>query len=520
MPATGPAHARRVVVGETTSAAAALVGAGTGRAYVASHDDVLAGSVPFDGVDVVDIGSGTGLADVVTALRDRILAGGLTVWLEATRAGDVEALRHVDGAFAGLALSEIEHRDQAVFVRLAPASATTADSAATLDDLDTGAAGRIAVIANAPEAATVPKARSGKQHRPKATPPAIPASGPSRLRGLITLMVASGPVVLVCAAVVWLVSDSSRLRDGVVVALLCYLALCQIGAVVVVTLLNRRLPHLMAAAVPAPTHQSGTSGDLKQIAGEISRIGARLTELDDRLGRVDDKVLALATATARGDKRGLEVGERGRLATQRQIAAYLDIVRLVDPPAALPPMSGWPASPDLALHLVEQIRDTRPDTVVECGSGVSTVVMALAMRRFHPQGRVIALEHKDEFRQRTQDLLRRHGVEDIAEVRLAPLASSGLPGHTTAWYDVAAIADLTDIGLLLVDGPPAAGGRAARYPALPLLVDKLAPHSQVVLDDAVRAEERATGERWHAEFPGFAYAHSIEYEKHLVTLTR
>jgi hypothetical protein len=70
-----------------------------------------------------------------------------------------------------------------------------------------------------------------------------------------------------------------------------------------------------------------------------------------------------------------------------------------------------------------------------------------------------------------------------------------------AWYDPAALDGLPERGveLLIVDGPPAA--RGSRYPALPLLADRLAPGAAILLDDTDREGERKAVERWSDEFP-------------------
>ena len=76
------------------------------------------------------------------------------------------------------------------------------------------------------------------------------------------------------------------------------------------------------------------------------------------------------------------------------------------------------------------------------------------------------------------------------------------------WYDDAVVAAGLDVALrgelidlLLVDGPPAyaAGHELARYPALPVLYDRLAPGATVVLDDVERAGEQEVLRRWERE---------------------
>ncbi len=57
------------------------------------------------------------------------------------------------------------------------------------------------------------------------------------------------------------------------------------------------------------------------------------------------------------------------------------------------------------------------------------------------------------------------------------------------------------IDLLVVDGPPAyaAGHGLARYPALPVLCDLLAPRATVILGDAERPGEQEVLRRWEHE---------------------
>lgn len=56
--------------------------------------------------------------------------------------------------------------------------------------------------------------------------------------------------------------------------------------------------------------------------------------------------------------------------------------------------------------------------------------------------------------------------------------------------------DISNVDLLVIDGPPEATGNWARYPALPLLREKLRSGAVVVLDDTHRADERAILEAW------------------------
>jgi predicted O-methyltransferase YrrM len=134
-------------------------------------------------------------------------------------------------------------------------------------------------------------------------------------------------------------------------------------------------------------------------------------------------------------------------------------------------------------------------TVVECGSGSSTVWLAAACRE-RGRGRVVALEHDPDYGEQTGAALAANGLTDHAEVRVAGLEPLELDGETFQWYARGAWSDLTGIDLLFVDGPPGATGPHARYPALPVFAPGLQDDAVVVLDDTVRAEEAEILRRW------------------------
>lgn len=188
----------------------------------------------------------------------------------------------------------------------------------------------------------------------------------------------------------------------------------------------------------------------------------------------------------------------------RQVQAILSLSERVHSKVALPPMGGWAVSPDLMLVLVDEMLRLRPSTVLECGSGVSTVFLALAAAQHDIPTHLIALEHDADHLSRTKSLLEEHSVSHLVEVRHAPLEMSSVEQHPTQWYAEQAVADLNNIELLFVDGPPEGTGKQARYPAVPMLRDRLAPRSSIILDDMVRPEERETAERWHAMLPDFS----------------
>jgi predicted O-methyltransferase YrrM len=167
---------------------------------------------------------------------------------------------------------------------------------------------------------------------------------------------------------------------------------------------------------------------------------------------------------------------------------------------SLPPTRGWAASPDFLLELARHARTARPDNVVECSSGASTLVLARCMQ-MNGAGKVFSLEHDAHYAGQTRAQLRHMGLEQWAEVIDAPLCPQQLAGETWPWYDLGALPAGVAIDLLVIDGPPQATRALARYPAGPLLFPRLAAGAHVFLDDAARADEQAILQRWAQQFP-------------------
>jgi predicted O-methyltransferase YrrM len=205
--------------------------------------------------------------------------------------------------------------------------------------------------------------------------------------------------------------------------------------------------------------------------------------------------------------------------TFRQLEALQNLSAVLPASDVLPATRGWAASPDLLVVLVDLVITERPSLVVECGSGASTLWLALAMRRFDIDGRIIALDHDPVFGGKTRDFLARHDVRDLAEVRDAPLESFSLDGETYSWYARRAWENLTGIDLLFVDGPPATTGHQARYPALPLLSGSLSPVATAVLDDLVVPDMQKVLRLWLDAYPDFG-SEILPLEKQAAVLRR
>ena len=251
-------------------------------------------------------------------------------------------------------------------------------------------------------------------------------------------------------------------------------------------------PPVVAFAVFVLVLQAASFLALALVVTSLRRAVRRLEKAMDKATEMArDQVIREVTHNVAGQISELH----GSLLNDLQ--ALEQLIARYEPTATLPLVGGWAMSPTGLIWLVDQIERARPSLVVECGSGTSTLWMSLALRRAGT-GRLVALEHVEEYAQQTRQLLERHGVADWAEVRHAPLTATDTPRGSFPWYELDS-ATLTGIDLLLVDGPPGSTGRHARYPALHVLAGSLAPGATIVVDDSERADESKILDFWLAE---------------------
>lgn len=189
----------------------------------------------------------------------------------------------------------------------------------------------------------------------------------------------------------------------------------------------------------------------------------------------------------------------------------------------LPPLRGWPVSPDFLLRLHRWIRKHKPQLVVETGSGASTLVIADALRQ-NGAGALISFEHLKKYGDQTWQTLVDEGLTQWVDLRVGELVlwekehlNPEGTDKPSRWYPLN-FDNINDIDLLIVDGPPEGTCRYARYPAVPALFERFAPSVEVWMDDANRQDEKDICKRW-AELYNLEFEF-IPLEKGLARLSR
>ncbi len=204
-------------------------------------------------------------------------------------------------------------------------------------------------------------------------------------------------------------------------------------------------------------------------------------------------------------------------AQERHVWETHNIFRVLQGGAPLPLPGGWAAATDLLGEVLRAVATQRPRLVVELGSGVSTLVIAAALRA-NGAGRLISIDAEQDYAAETREQLQQQALGDWAEIRVATLQPMEFEGTTRAWYDSAVLAELAGVDLLLIDGPPTLLRPDIRYPSLPFFWKRLSPGAIVLLDDAARPAERAIAKLWQSKFPGARYDY-LRFEKGALRIT-
>lgn len=133
-----------------------------------------------------------------------------------------------------------------------------------------------------------------------------------------------------------------------------------------------------------------------------------------------------------------------------------------------------------------------PGDVLECGSGLSTLLLAVTAGR---QGHhVHTFEHDAGCYGKLMNLIERYNLTNVT-VHHAPIRSYG----SFDWYDIPKSCDSESFQLVICDGPARHLTDSGRYGLFPVMQSRLDPHCRVMMDDSNRSLDRHVIGRWRKE---------------------
>ena len=246
----------------------------------------------------------------------------------------------------------------------------------------------------------------------------------------------------------------------------------------------------------------------KSIEALTDTLKQQKTELDARLKKHADELISVRKSLDSAVKKEMSNATK-------QIEASIGLQNYFatgDLPNINTERHAWPVSPDFALYLVELIEFNDYDLIIEFGSGISTVIVAKTLlimapkRASKPPVDFVSFDHLDQYYQQTRAQLQHAGLTDVVKLTHAPLQDWPAPnGNTYPYYScqptLAALAQKHPAAglrlLVIVDGPPAATGKHARYPAGPLILQHFAgAHIDILIDDYIRKDEKEIAKLW------------------------
>lgn len=222
-----------------------------------------------------------------------------------------------------------------------------------------------------------------------------------------------------------------------------------------------------------------------------------LPGVDDETSDGDLSERLDATLTASRSSRWHASAARWQVAREVAAIDYLHANLGVD--RFLPPIGGWTIDYTVAAAVLDIVKhQNRAVHMLELGSGSGTPWFATMVAQVG--GSLVTVEHDPEYVRRTQALVDHYGLRGTCSVVHAPL----IPGEDGAlWYDPAPILSAVQdrgVDVLIVDGPPASSGPAARRPALHHVSPLLSSDALVVLDDVARQDEQLVLAEWQSTF--------------------
>lgn len=148
---------------------------------------------------------------------------------------------------------------------------------------------------------------------------------------------------------------------------------------------------------------------------------------------------------------------------------------------------GYAAGFSYLRHMAGKVRQSQ-GAILECGSGVSTLLMASMSRSSRTE--IIVLENSEIWHRFMSQVVNALGYDHV-KVVFAPLVEY----EDFSWYKVSSDSVCGSIDLVICDGPPGKT-RGGRYGLLPVMRKHLAENCTVLLDDTHRQAEREIIDNW------------------------
>lgn len=175
--------------------------------------------------------------------------------------------------------------------------------------------------------------------------------------------------------------------------------------------------------------------------------------------------------------------------------------------------SSWAIGEDAFAEVVSTFSSIQPKVILEFGSGVSTVRLALEF----PETKIFSVEGDPQFSQQTRQLLAEAKVDDRVVVIESRISWRFVGCSLCCSYEDIDLPSLVDA--VLIDGPPRRFHRG-REAVLFSILSKIRTGGIIILDDYNRADERRAVKVCHSAYPSSLTTRTVNKGHGLCVLTK
>jgi len=173
------------------------------------------------------------------------------------------------------------------------------------------------------------------------------------------------------------------------------------------------------------------------------------------------------------------------------------------PDSTVLPFSPFSLNPNTILHIINDLQVNRRNSVIEFGTGVSTLIMAKFIKSNGLTTQILSVDHDLKWSAYIEEELIKHNCSEQVTLLVAPLCEHNNDQYSGKWYNEIIVKNAMDqktFDMLLVDGPSAGEHKHVRFSALPIIFEALEDNFIIFLDDIRRPGERKILEEWEGMF--------------------
>ncbi|RED19574.1 hypothetical protein BD847_3861 [Flavobacterium cutihirudinis] len=174
------------------------------------------------------------------------------------------------------------------------------------------------------------------------------------------------------------------------------------------------------------------------------------------------------------------------------------ILHRLFPHETILPFTTFSLNPGTILHIINEIQINSRKSIIEFGSGISTIILARYISENNLSIRISSIESNESWLGFIDKQLEMYNCRHVVDLCYAPLKSNS--NYTTLWYNDDKVSEIIKdkkFDLVIVDGPSGGLGKFARKPALNAIINHIDSNFSIFLDDVRRPDESQILEEWY-----------------------